>query len=167
MMKVCNIKISIFFENELFQKDKSNEKIIWKEGDWVVTQYCHSPNLVNVTGIKCKDHIKDIIGILEKKFHSKCVKYQIDSAMLTHKDNKRIQLIKVFKYLNLFTKDFYIDYHPELFTGMFLKPFNREYPTVNLFYTGSFQLLGGKSFDKINHTIEIVEGLIKKCENGV
>ena len=55
--------------------------------------------------------------------------------MLSHKDNKKIKLTNVEKYLKMITEEYYIDYHPELFTGMYLKPFNREYPTVNLFYT--------------------------------
>ena len=166
-MKVCNIKISLFFETELFQKVKSNIKIIWKEGEWIITQYQHSPKLINVTGIKCKEHITEVIKLLELKFCIKCVKFQIDSAMLSHKDNKKIQLTKVYKYLHQLTKEFYIDFQPELFTGMFIKPYCRDYPTVNLFYTGSYQLLGGKSFDKIEYTAEIVKVLIEKCENGV
>ena len=166
-MRVCNIKISLYFEKELFKKEKTNRKIIIKDGEWIITQYLHSPNLINITGLKSKDDIVKVIKHLEDKFNNKCVKHQIDSAMLSHKDSKLIKMIDIMKHIKSVTNLFYIDYHPELFTGMYLKPYNRDYPTVNLFYTGSFQLLGGKSFEKIDSTITIVKDLIQKCENGM
>ena len=58
---------------------------------------------------------------------------------------------------------YHVEFEPEIFTGMFLKPINREYPTINIFYTGSYQLLGGKSFEKIDESIFIIESIIKKC----
>ena len=166
-MKVCNIKISLHFENDFFKKTKTNEKIISKEGEWTITQYLHSPRLINITGLKSKEDINKTIRFLEDKFSNKCVKHQIDSAMLSHKDSKLIKMSDISKHLKSVTNLFYIDYHPELFTGMYLKPYNRDYPTVNLFYTASFQLLGGKSFEKIDFTVKIVNEIIQKCENGV
>ena len=164
-MKVCNIKVSLYFDGDFFEKKRSNEKIIWKECQWTFIQYQHSPHLVNVTGIKSQDSIDEVISLLEKKFKKKCVKHQIDCAMISHKDYKKIRLSHVYDILGDITSDFYIDYQPELFTGLFLKPYKREFPTVNLFYTGSFQLLGGKSFDTINSTFIMVKKLIQSCEN--
>ena len=164
-MRVCNIKISIYFEEALFEKMKTKEKIHSCLASWKITQYRHSPHLMNVTGIRSESEINDVIIQLEEIYNNKCVKHQIDSVMLSHRDHKIIKLCNVYKHLKSVTDKYYIDYHPEIFTGMYLKPFNREYPTVNLFYTASFQLLGGKSFEKINYTVGMVKELINKCEN--
>ena len=145
---------------------RTNEKYIQKINGWTITQYRHSPYHASITGIKTKDEIKKVINHLEVKFNNTCLSYQIDSVMLSHKDFKLIKMENVPKHLKLLTSRFYIDYQPELFTGMYLKPFDREFPTVNLFYTGSFQLLGGKSFKKIDYTVKMVKMLIEKCENG-
>lgn len=166
-MKVCNIKISLRFENEFFTKMKTNEKYIQKICEWTITQYRHSPYHINITGIKSKDEIEKAIHHLEVKFSNTCVSYQIDSVMISHKDFKLIKMEDVAKHLKSVSDRFYIDYHPELFTGMYLKPYDREFPTVNLFYTGSFQLLGGKSFKKIDYSVKMVKTLIEKCENGL
>ena len=40
-------------------------------------------------------------------------------------------------------------------------------PTINLFRTGSFHLLGGNDFKNIDESVEFIQLVIKKCENGV
>ena len=37
---------------------------------------------------------------------------------------------------------FHVDYNEELFAGMFLKPKTGEYPTILLFGTGSYTMMG-------------------------
>ena len=164
-MNVSNIKISIHFQDDCFQKLHTNEKIIFKEKKWSIIHYIHSPRIVNVTGIKSEEEISQVIQFLERKYNNKCIKHQIDSIMITHKDYKSIQMIDIVNNLKSITNLYYADYNPELFTGIYLKPYDRTYPTVNMFYTGSFQLLGGKSFEKIHITFNIIKKLIEKCEN--
>ena len=61
-------------------------------------------------------------------------------------------------------KNHFFDYNIELLAGMYLQPKDKFYPTILLFRTGSYTLMGGKSF-KCNHKSEhFVKDLIKKFE---
>ena len=167
-MKVCNIKLTAYFKHDLFVKKKSSKKKIFKEGLWTVIVYYHTPKLLNITGLKQKTDIEKVISRLEDRFNNTCLKHQIDSVMISHKDTKLIKMDSVVKVVEKTTPSmYYIDFHPELFTGMYLKPRVKGYPTINLFYTGSFQLLGGNDFKKIDESTEFIQLVIKKCENGV
>ena len=162
-MKICNIKMSVYFVKDLFKKKKSNEKVIFHIKKWIITIYYHTPNHVNVTSIKSRDDIPKIITHLESKYGVKSVRHQIDCAMISHKDNIKIKMSEITNALKTISNIYHVEFEPEIFTGMFLKPINREYPTINIFYTGSYQLLGGKSFEKIDESIFIIESIIKKC----
>ena len=152
----------------MYEKENSNRKTIYKEGTWTITLYRHSPRMVNITGLKHESDIKKVIHHIEKMYMKKCMKYQIDSIMITHKDYKMLSMTNVIQNAKSLDHLYYIDYNPELFTGLYLKPYNCTYPTVNLFYTGSFQLLGGKSFQKINTVVHLIQQLIAKSEkNGM
>ena len=87
--------------------------------------------------------------------------------MFSHKERKNqiIKLEDVAVFLNSITNLYYVDFNPELFTGCYLKPYDRDYPTINIFYTSSFQLMGGKSFKKIEESMGIAREVIKLCQN--
>ena len=55
--------------------------------------------------------------------------------------------------------------NPNFSQDVFLKPYDRGYPTINVFYTSSFQLMGGKSFKKIEESMGIARQVIKLCQN--
>ena len=152
------------FKNKIFPKHKSNKKKIFKHHNWTITIYYHTPSLINATGLKSKEEIKRVIAYLEQRYKNICLSHKIDSTMISHRDNKLIQMNEVQPCLKTLSTEYYCDYEPEIFNGIFLKPICREYPTINLFYTGSFQLLGGRSFDKIEEAITIIKSVIKKCE---
>ena len=163
---MCNIKISVYFKNNFFLKKKSSKKTIYKQNSWNFTIYHHTPNHVNATGIKRIEDIEKVISYLECEYNNKCIRHQIDCAMVSHKDNKKIKMNVIGSVLKTISSLYYLDYEPEIFTGAFLKPNNRDYPTINLFYTGSFQLLGGKSLEKIDESIVLVRNLIQKCSEA-
>ena len=159
-MRICNIKISVYFESDLLPMKKTNEKNIFKLKSWIITIYLHSTKHVNVTGIKSREEIAQVIQALEKEYGVKSLNHKIDSAMISHKDKKRLGIEGIRKALQPVSTLYHMDYEPEIFSGIFLKPTNRQYPTINLFFTGSYQLLGGKSFDTIEKSIEIVQSVI-------
>ena len=163
-MKLCNIKVSAQFKNPFYEKQNINKKIKLRVKNWTYIHYKHSPYLVNITGIRSRSDIQDAIRTLEKENFNICINVNIDSCMFSHKDNHIIRLVDVVKNLPSVTNMYYADYHPELFTGCYLKPYDREYPTINVFYTSSFQLTGGKSFKKIKESVNIVKKLIKLCQ---
>ena len=166
-MKICNIKISLTFKNPFYKKEKSRKKIVSKVKSWTMIQYLHSPKLVNLTGLKSRDEVLLAIHFIEKEYQNECIHSQIDCCMISHRDNKRINLCDAVNELKKVTNLFYANFDPELFTGCFLKPYDRTYPTINLFHTGSYQLFGGKSIEKIEESIKIVLKLIYNCQNGV
>ena len=114
----------------MFEKEKSNTKVICNSGSLTVTLYKHSPRLVNVTGIKQEADINGVIHYIEQKYKKKCIKHHIDSIMISHKDYKSLKMIDVIRNAETYSNLYYIDYTPELFTGLYLKPFDREYPTI-------------------------------------
>ena len=102
---------------------------------------------------------------MEKDNGNFCTGVNIDSCMFSHKDNQIIKLGDITEFRSSVTNLYYVDYQPELFTGCFLKPYDRSYPTINVFHTSSFQLMGGKSFKKIEESMGIARQVIKLCQN--
>lgn len=162
-MKLCNIKISVKFKNPFYKKQKINKKIKRKVKNLTFIQYMHSPFLVNITGIRSKRDIEEAILSLETEYTNICTNVTVDSCMFSHKDFKNIKLTDIVKNLNEVTNIYYADYNPEVFTGCYLKPYkkHRGYPTINIFHTSSFQLIGGNCFKKIEESANIARHLIK------
>lgn len=164
-MKISNIKISVYFEKDLAPKKKSNEKTIYTFNAWVFTIYHHTPTHVNITGLKSESEIPKVIQYLEAKYNIKCQRQEIDCIMTSHKDNIRLKMKDIPKALQPFSSIYYLCYEAELFTGCFLKSkIKSEFPTINLFHTGSFQLIGAKSFEKIDKAYAIVQYLIRQTK---
>ena len=46
----------------------------------------------------------------------------------------------------MYDKNYFCNYDIELFAGMYLQSKNKFYPTILLFRTGCYTLMGGKSF---------------------
>ena len=163
-MKLCNVKISLHFGIDLFEKEKSNKKIFTHIKRWTITQNCSTPSHVHVTGIRSMSEINDVVQMLESMYNQKCLKININSMLHSHKDTKVLKFDTILEQFDSKNELFYIDYQPELFTGAFLKPYDRSFPTIILFYTGSFQLIGGRDFQKVHQSQKFVEELIAKCE---
>ena len=166
-MKLCNIKLSATFKEPFHVKQKINKKVKQKVKNYTFIRYLHSPHLVNITGVRSRKEVDDAIQILQKENDNTCIGVKIDSCMFSHKERKNqiIKLEDIASFLNSITNLYFVDFHPELFTGCYLKPFDRGYPTINIFYTSSFQLMGGKSFKKIEESICIARRVIKLCQN--
>ena len=164
-MKLCNIKVSATFKEPFHVKQKINKKVKQKVKNYTFIRYMHSPHLVNITGVRSRKEIDDAIQTLEKDNGNICTGVNIDSCMFSHKDNQTIKLGDITEFLSSVTNLYYVDYQPELFTGCFLKPYDRSYPTINVFHTSSFQLIGGKSFKKIKESMGIARQVIQLCQN--
>ena len=61
-------------------------------------------------------------------------------------------------------KDYFIDYNIELFAGMYLQPKDKQYPTIIIFRTGSYTLMGGKSIKVVYESEQFMQHLIEKFE---
>ena len=171
-MKIANLKISLLFKQPFFEKKRGNQKIISKVKTWTMTQYIHSPQLVNLTGLKSWDEISQATQTIEEQFQNKCINSQVDCCMISHKGNKSVDLVKLYTELKRVWEEhiagriFYPDFNYELNSPSvcYLKPENRDYPTVIIWYTGTYQLMGGKSIQKILESIQIARELIDKYQ---
>ena len=158
-MKLNNIKVSFIFENNVV-KDQ-NKLIIWKNGNFTFTIYKHNRKLVNVTGLKSAEEIEQQKKLIEEMFQQKVKKERIDNTFFSKKYYKNIDMPSLYKHLKE-NKDYCVSYTIEVFAGMYLHPKDKQYPTMIIFRTGSYTMMGGKSL-KIVYECEIfLRTLIQK-----
>ena len=85
---------------------------------------------------------------------------KIDNMFFSKKDNKNLDMCLLYNYLKE-NKNYFCNYNIELFAGMYLHPTNKLYPTILLFRTGSYTLMGGKSLKYIHESEHFVKDLIQ------
>jgi TATA-box binding protein (TBP) (component of TFIID and TFIIIB) len=158
-MKLNNIKVSFIFENNVV-KDQ-NKQIIWKNGNFTFTIYKHNRKLVNVTGLKSAEEIEQQKKLIEEMFQQKVKKERIDNTFFSKKDYKNIDMPSLYKHLKE-NKDYFVSYNIELFPGMYLHPKDKQYPTMILFRTGSYTMMGGKSIKVVYESELFLKTLIEK-----
>ena len=100
---------------------------------------------------------------MEKLFNQNIISVTIDNIFYSKKDNKNLDMHSLYNYLKG-RKDYFCNYNIELFAGMYLHPANKIYPTILVFRTGSYTLLGGKSMKVILESENFVTDLIHKFE---
>ena len=57
---------------------------------------------------------------------------------------------------------YFVNYNIELFAGMYIHPKDRLYPTMLIFRTGSYILMGGKSLKILYKCEQFLQHLIEK-----
>lgn len=162
-MKLKNIKASFIFGEDLIEKRNGTEKLIFKEKNVTFTIYKHTPDLLNVTGVKSLAQLKSCKEEMEKHFEKKIKEERIDNLFFSKKDKKNIDLDQLSIYLHGHKK-YFASYHHELFPGMHLLPKDKSFPTIVLFRTGSFTLMGSKNLNAIFESESFVESLIDMFE---
>ena len=107
--------------------------------------------------------IVDMVRFLDPEIVEKVDKSYIDNLFFSKKDNKNLDMDQLHQYLEG-NELYYASYVHELFPGMHLLPNNKLYPTIVLFYTGSFTLMGSTDLECIFESESFVESLIKKFD---
>ena len=158
-MKLNNIKASFIFENSVLKNQ--NKQVIWKNGNFTFTIYKHSQHLLNVTGLKSAEEIEQQKSVIEEMFQQEVKKVRIDNVFFSKKDYKNIDMCSLYNDLKE-NKDYFIDYNIEVFAGMYLHPKDKQYPTMIIFRTGSFTIMGGKSIKIIYECEFFLKTLIQK-----
>ena len=156
-MKVKNIKVRFIFDKDVIVKSK--RQIIWRNGKSTFSIYRGATNFINVTGLKSVQEIKQQKLAMEKLFKQNIISVKIDNIFYSKKDYKNIDMGSLYNYLKG-RKDYFCNYNIELFAGMYLHPSNKSYPTILLFRTGSYSLMGGKSMKLILESENFVQDLI-------
>lgn len=157
-MKLKNIKVRFIFENDLVKKP--NKQIIWKNEKLSFSIYKDATKFINVTGLKSLQEVEQQKLAMEELFKQKIVTVKIDNVFFSKKDNKNLDMCLLYNYLKE-NKNYFCNYNIELFAGMYLHPTNKLYPTILLFRTGSYTLMGGKSLKYIHESEHFVKDLIQ------
>ena len=150
----------------IFERDvivKPNRQIIWRNGKSTFSIYKDATKFINVTGLKSLQEIKQQKLAMEKLFKQNIISVKIDNVFYSKKDYKNLDMHSLYNYLKQ-RKDYFCDYNIELFAGMYLHPANKIYPTILVFRTGSYTLLGGKSIKVILESENFVTDLIHKFD---
>ena len=150
----------------IFKKDvivKTNRNIIWRNGKATFSIYRDGRKFINVTGLKSLQEIKQQKLAMEKLFKQNIISVKIDNIFYSKKDYKNLDMHSLYNYLKG-RKDYFCKYNIELFAGMYLHPSNKIYPTILVFRTGSYTLMGGKSIKVILESENFVTDLIHKFE---
>jgi len=89
------------------------------------------------------------------------LKVRIDNTFFSKKDYKNIDMCALYNDLKG-KKDYIVDYNIEVFAGMYLHPKDRKYPTMIIFRTGSYIMMGGKSLKIVFESELFLKRLILK-----
>jgi len=158
-MNLNNIKASFIFEKNVIKN--KNKQVIWKNGNITFTIYKHTQQLVNVTGLKSAEEIEQQKNLMEEMFQQRVLKVRVDNIFFSKKDYKNIDMCSIYNDLKD-NKDYFIDYNIEVFAGMYLHPKDKSYPTMIVFRTGSYTIMGGKSVKIVYECELFLKTLINK-----
>ena len=150
-MKVNNIKCSVHSSKSIFEgKLHKNKKYTTSFGNATLIVYGHSPLLINITGLKSMKEIQILKKYLEVVYNVKCSDVKVDNIFYSHKDCCNIDMNALYYHLRQHHKDNYvIDYNIELFPGLYMKSKTKGLPTLILFRTGSYTIMGCKSIEML------------------
>ena len=117
--------------------------------------------MINVTGLKSAEEIEQQKSVIEEMFQQNVLKVRIDNTFFSKKDYTNIDMSSLYKHLKE-NKDYFVSYNIELFPGMYLHPKDKQYPTMILFRTGSYTMMGGKSIKVVYESELFLKTLIEK-----
>ena len=164
-MKLCNLKASFIFKKPVETSKKVNNFII-RHAPFTFTIYHHAPCLVNVTGVKSLDQLTLAQETIEQKLQQQVDTIRIDNAFYSQKNFANVDLKQVYAFMKN-SDMFIVDYHIELFAGMYFHPKKERYPTILFFRTGSYTMMGGTEQNILKECEKLVISLIEKFDKRV
>ena len=161
-MKLKNLKASFILKERVSSLPKV-KNVTFKQDNFTFNIYHHSPCLVNVTGVKTFERLKLARQIIEEKLQQSVLKVRIDNTFYSQKNYRNVDLIKVLKFMQDHDT-FRVDYHVELFAGIYFHPKKKDYPTILFFHTGSYTMMGGKQWQILKDCERFVKTLIENFD---
>ena len=161
-MKLCNLKASFIFKAPVETNKKVNNLII-RQAPFTFTIYHHAPYLVNVTGVKSLEQLTLAKEFIEGKLQKQVTNVRIDNTFFAQKNFANVDLKQVYAFMKN-SDTFYVEYHIELFAGMYFHPKKEQYPTILFFRTGSYTMMGGRKENILKECEKFVISLIKKFD---
>ena len=163
-MKLKNLKASFILKEKVSSLPKV-KNVTFKQDNFTFNIYHHSPCLVNVTGVKTFERLKLARQIIEEKLQQSVLKVRIDNTFYSQKNYRNVDLIKVLKFMQDHDT-FRVDYHVELFAGIYFHPKKKNYPTILFFHTGSYTMMGGKQWKILKDCERFVKTLIENFDKN-
>ena len=163
-MKLKNLKASFILKERVSSLPKV-KNVTFKQDNFTFNIYHHSPCLVNVTGVKTFERLKLARQIIEEKLQQSVLKVRIDNTFYSQKNYRNVDLIKVLKFMQDHDT-FRVDYHVELFAGIYFHPKKKNYPTILFFHTGSYTMMGGKQWKILKDCERFVKTLIENFDKN-
>ena len=162
-MRVNNIKCSLITNCSILEEKLQNhEKYKTCLGKATLIIYGHSPLLINLTGLQSMKEVESTRKYIEVVYNVKCSDLRVDNIFYSHKDCLNIDMRALYYYLSEHYKDTHlIAYNIELFPGIYMKSKIKGFPTIILFRTGSYTILGSKSIDEVSKYKKIIHELYK------
>ena len=157
-MSLKNVKATYIFPIPLHNGLSKNN--VFKINDATFTIYKSKKYQIHITGIKSTKLLEYYKLVLEDKYNQCIQNVRIDNMFFTRRQRKNIDMCNLFYYMKT-NKKYFTQYNLETFCGMFIQPNNKFYPTIILFGTGTFTLMGGKSYDAIKESDLFVCNLTK------
>ena len=100
-MKLRNIKAHFNLDKQI---DIDVIRKIFKGCHATFTIHSHHKNVIHVTGVKSNTHLKLSIKYIEGNFNVKVNESIIDNQFFSHKDNKVLDLRKIYEKLKKLTQ---------------------------------------------------------------
>ena len=150
-MKFKNIKCTLQTSKSIFEgKLHRNKKYKSRLGNATLIVYGHTPLLINLTGLRSMKEVETTRKYIEVVYNVQCNDLRVDNIFYSHKDCLNIDMSALYYHLRQHHKDNYvIDYNVELFPGLYMKSKIKGLPTLILFRTGSYTIMGCKSIEML------------------
>ena len=158
-MKLRSLKASFILKEKVSSLPKV-KNVTFKQHNFTFNIYHHSPYLVNVTGVKTFERLTLARQIIEERLQQPVVKVRIDNTFYSQKNYRDVDLIKVYQFMEDHDT-FRVDYHVELFAGMYFHPKKINYPTLLFFRIGSYTMMGGKQWKILKDCESFIKTLIE------
>ena len=164
MLRCKNVKLHLILDKNIDLKklynlyvDISIKKTCYIlkpfELESVITVYKHTQKNCHVTGIKSKNDFFNIIIFFNNILNSVIISVVIDNSIFTSKSLKTINLTHIIKKIKNKLKAHSFRLIEEIFPAIFIKPNHASkligFPTIMIFSTGSYVIIGGKSLKHI------------------
>lgn len=168
MIKCRNLKISLSLLNDFDLKRVENFRetncsyLVYTNlyNKCVITVYKHSMSRLHVTGICNKTDLHSIFYFVREVLKNVILSGSIQNSLFSFKNDEKITNFNFKNVLKNFENSIYnIKFNSEVFPAMFLRPAPRfkkiGFPTILLFASGSFVIIGGKTMKYIKkaHTL--------------
>ena len=165
-LKTVCMKVSFFMSKDL----KPQIGTHFSRRGITITVYKHSKSLLNVTGIKDQDHLKETQKFVQAYYlsvnNSVLVGVRIDNIMFSRKMFNNYDMTSILNFCRKsFSHSHYIEYDDERLTskGIFLKPRIKPNCSFILYRTGSTTILGGKQISDIHQCQLIIDRIYQNC----